>query len=56
MFTNGCFDLIHAGHLYSFKYAKSLGDVLIVAVNSDASVKKNKGIKGRLLIKTIELR
>lgn len=43
VFTNGCFDLIHAGHLYSFKYAKSLGDVLIVAVNSDASVKKNKG-------------
>lgn len=43
VFTNGCFDLLHCGHLASFKIAKSYGDVLIVAVNSDASVKKNKG-------------
>jgi rfaE bifunctional protein nucleotidyltransferase chain/domain len=41
--TNGCFDLLHVGHVRSFAYAKSLGDILIVGVNSDASVKKNKG-------------
>lgn len=43
VFTNGCFDLLHAGHLSSFKQAKKYGDVLIVAVNSDLSVKENKG-------------
>lgn len=43
VFTNGCFDLLHAGHLSSFKQAKKYGDILIVAVNSDDSVKKNKG-------------
>ncbi len=43
VFTNGCFDLIHVGHISSFKEAKKFGDVLIVAVNSDASVKSNKG-------------
>lgn len=43
VFTNGCFDLLHAGHLSSFKQARQYGDVLVVAVNSDASVKKNKG-------------
>lgn len=43
VFTNGCFDLLHAGHLSSFKTAKQLGDILIVAVNSDNSVKENKG-------------
>lgn len=43
VFTNGCFDLLHAGHLSSFIQAKKYGDILIVAVNSDASVKKNKG-------------
>ncbi len=43
VFTNGCFDLLHAGHLSSFNKARSFGDVLIVAVNSDASVKKIKG-------------
>ncbi len=45
VFTNGCFDLLHAGHISSFLQAKSKGDVLIVAVNSDASVKKIKGNK-----------
>lgn len=45
VFTNGCFDLLHAGHVYLLNQAKSLGDVLIVAVNSDDSVKKNKGKK-----------
>lgn len=43
VFTNGCFDLLHAGHISSFKQAKIFGDVLIVAVNSDESVKKIKG-------------
>ena len=42
-FTNGCFDCCHLGHLNSFMQAKSLCDVLIVAVNSDASVKRYKG-------------
>ena len=43
VFTNGCFDLLHRGHLELLKYAKSLGDKLVVAVNSDSSVKKLKG-------------
>ena len=42
-FTNGCFDLLHAGHIDSLTQSKSFGDVLIVGVNSDNSVKKNKG-------------
>jgi D-beta-D-heptose 7-phosphate kinase/D-beta-D-heptose 1-phosphate adenosyltransferase len=50
VFTNGCFDLLHIGHIRTFKKAKSLGDVLIVAVNSDKSVRKLKG-KNRPIIK-----
>ena len=41
--TNGCFDLIHIGHVRYLKQAKELGDVLIVALNSDSSVRKLKG-------------
>lgn len=41
--TSGCFDLIHMGHILYLAEAKSLGDVLIVAVNSDISVKRIKG-------------
>lgn len=41
--TNGCFDIVHAGHIAYLKEAKSLGDILIVAVNSDHSVKNLKG-------------
>ena len=41
--TNGCFDILHAGHIHLFREAKSRGDVLIVAVNDDASVQKLKG-------------
>lgn len=41
--TNGCFDILHAGHVHYLEQAKSLGDRLIVAVNDDASVKKIKG-------------
>jgi D-beta-D-heptose 7-phosphate kinase/D-beta-D-heptose 1-phosphate adenosyltransferase len=43
VFTNGCFDLLHAGHIRLFREAKKLGDVLIVALNRDASVRKIKG-------------
>lgn len=43
VFTNGCFDLIHVGHTRYLEEAKKLGDVLIVAVNSDKSVREIKG-------------
>ena len=43
VWTNGCFDLLHPGHVASLQAARNLGDVLIVGVNSDASVKANKG-------------
>lgn len=43
MFTNGCFDLIHGGHVHLIKEAKKLGDVLIVAVNDDDSIRAIKG-------------
>lgn len=43
VFTNGCFDLMHAGHAQYLQAAKALGDVLIVGLNSDASVKRLKG-------------
>ena len=43
VFTNGCFDILHAGHVRVIEEAKSMGDFLIVAVNSDASVKRHKG-------------
>ena len=42
-FTNGCFDILHAGHLHILREAKKLADILIVALNSDSSVKKIKG-------------
>ena len=42
--TNGCFDLLHAGHIYLLNKAKKLGDILILAVNDDASIKKLKGV------------
>ena len=41
--TNGCFDILHAGHVRYLEKSKSYGDVLIVALNSDKSVKKIKG-------------
>ncbi len=41
--TNGCFDILHVGHVRNFEAAKKLGDVLIVGVNSDVSVRANKG-------------
>jgi len=46
VFTNGCFDLLHRGHIEYLKKAKYLGDILIIGLNSDSSVRKIKG-KGR---------
>jgi D-beta-D-heptose 7-phosphate kinase/D-beta-D-heptose 1-phosphate adenosyltransferase len=43
VFTNGCFDLLHVGHVRSLEAARAHGDRLLVAVNSDASVRRNKG-------------
>ena len=43
VFTNGCFDIIHAGHVRYLTAAKNFGDVLIVGLNSDESVRKLKG-------------
>jgi D-glycero-beta-D-manno-heptose 1-phosphate adenylyltransferase len=43
VFTNGCFDILHVGHVRYLNYARSLGDLLIVAVNSDRSVREIKG-------------
>ena len=47
--TNGCFDLIHVGHLRYLQAAKKLGDLLVVGVNSDSSVRKIKGAKRPLI-------
>jgi rfaE bifunctional protein nucleotidyltransferase chain/domain len=43
VFTNGCYDLLHPGHVRLLEQARSLGDVLILALNSDASVRRMKG-------------
>ncbi len=45
VFTNGCFDILHIGHIRYLSLAKSLGDILVVGVNSDSSVKRLKGPK-----------
>lgn len=45
VFTNGCFDLLHAGHIESLSQAAGFGEILIVGLNSDASVKRLKGEK-----------
>jgi len=49
VFTNGCFDLLHPGHIHTLTRAKALGDVLVVGMNSDASVKRLKGEKRPIL-------
>ena len=49
VFTNGCFDLLHPGHIRVLEQARALGDALIVAINSDASVRRIKG-NGRPVI------
>jgi len=43
VFTNGCFDILHRGHVTYLTFARSQGDVLCVGINSDSSVKRNKG-------------
>ena len=53
VFTNGCFDLLHPGHIQSLEYARSLGDALIVGVNSDSGVRQLKGA-GRPVIPELE--
>jgi rfaE bifunctional protein nucleotidyltransferase chain/domain len=45
VFTNGCFDIIHAGHIRYLREAKKLGDILVVGLNSDSSVKKLKPLR-----------
>lgn len=42
-FTNGCFDILHPGHVTYLNFAREQGDVLVLGMNSDASVKRNKG-------------
>jgi len=49
VFTNGCFDLLHLGHVRYLEKAKALGDILVVGVNSDSSVRKLKGLKRPIL-------
>ncbi|MBK8871244.1 MAG: adenylyltransferase/cytidyltransferase family protein [Elusimicrobia bacterium] len=49
VFTNGCFDLVHAGHLKVLEWAKRQGDILVVGLNSDASVRRLKGPRRPIL-------
>ncbi len=53
VFTNGCFDLLHPGHIQSLEQARGLGDVLVVGINSDSSVRGLKG-PGRPVIPELE--
>jgi len=53
VFTNGCFDLLHPGHIRGLELARELGDVLIVGLNSDASVRQLKG-EGRPVVSALE--
>ncbi|MBI4873631.1 MAG: adenylyltransferase/cytidyltransferase family protein [Acidobacteria bacterium] len=52
VFTNGCYDLLHPGHIRLLEQARSLGDVLILALNSDASVRRLKGPARPLIAET----
>jgi len=49
VFTNGCFDIIHKGHISYLKKAREMGDVLIIGLNSDSSIKRIKGEKRPIL-------
>jgi len=49
VFTNGCFDLLHAGHVKYLQHARQLGDLLVMGLNSDASIRRLKGEKRPLL-------
>ena len=52
VFTNGCFDILHRGHVHILRQAKAAGDLLIVALNSDRSVKEIKGANRPVLPET----
>jgi D-glycero-beta-D-manno-heptose 1-phosphate adenylyltransferase len=52
VFTNGCYDLLHPGHVRLLEQARSMGDILILALNSDASVRRLKGPTRPLLSET----
>jgi len=53
VFTNGCFDILHVGHVRYLNQARALGDALVVAINSDRSVRENKG-ESRPLVREAE--
>lgn len=53
VFTNGCYDVLHPGHIRLLERAKSLGDILILALNTDASVRRLKG-PSRPLVEEVE--
>lgn len=53
VFTNGCFDILHIGHMHLLKEARNLGDVLVVGINSDDSVRRLKG-KSRPIVPELE--
>ena len=50
VFTNGCYDLLHPGHIRLLEQARSLGDVLVLALNTDASVRRYKGPSRPLML------
>jgi rfaE bifunctional protein nucleotidyltransferase chain/domain len=56
VFTNGCFDLLHAGHVDYLEKARSLGDLLVVGMNSDSSVRRIKGEKRPILPESFRAR
>jgi D-beta-D-heptose 7-phosphate kinase/D-beta-D-heptose 1-phosphate adenosyltransferase len=55
VFTNGCFDLIHLGHVKYFQYARAQGDLLVVGVNTDRSIRRLKGPKRPIINETDRL-
>jgi len=56
VFTNGCFDILHAGHVDYLEEARSLGDFLIVGMNSDESVRRIKGTKRPIIPENLRAR
>jgi len=52
VFTNGCYDILHPGHIRLLESARSLGDILILALNTDSSVQRLKGPKRPLISET----
>jgi rfaE bifunctional protein nucleotidyltransferase chain/domain len=52
VFTNGCYDVLHPGHIRLLEQARSLGDILILALNTDSSVQRSKGPNRQLVSET----